>query len=97
MVVVWTRPALEDLKSIFDYIGRDSDRYARRVTEEIVNRCQILERFPEIGRVVPELHDSAIRELSCYSYRILYQIRERIEILAVIHSRRLLDESILAD
>lgn len=97
MVVVWTNPALEDLRGIFEYIKRDSERYAKHVAQEIVERCHILQRFPRIGRVVPELNDEEIRELSCYSYRILYQIREKIEILAVIHARRILDENLSAD
>jgi len=42
-----------------------------------------------MGKVVPELGDEAIRELSLYSYRIIYEIREPdIIVLAVIHKRR---------
>jgi toxin ParE1/3/4 len=42
-----------------------------------------------MGRMVPELNDEAVRELSLYSYRILYEIRPtHIAVLAVIHKRR---------
>ena len=42
-----------------------------------------------MGKVVPELGKEAIRELSLYSYRILYEIREPdVVVLAVIHKRR---------
>lgn len=42
-----------------------------------------------MGKVVPELGNEAIRELSFYSYRILYEIREPdVVVLAVIHKRR---------
>lgn len=38
---------------------------------------------------MPELDDEAVRELSLYSYRILYEIKAtHIDILAVIHKRR---------
>ena len=42
-----------------------------------------------MGKTVPELGNEAIRELSLYSYRIMYEIREaNIVVLAVIHKRR---------
>ena len=42
-----------------------------------------------MGKVVPELGNDTIRELSLYSYRILYEIREPdVVVLAVIHKRR---------
>lgn len=42
-----------------------------------------------MGRVVPELGIDTIRELSLYSYRILYEIRGHgVFVLAVIHKRR---------
>lgn len=41
---------------------------------------------------MPELHDRAVRERFLYSYRVIYELRaERIEILAVLHGRRLLE------
>lgn len=42
-----------------------------------------------MGRSVQELGNEGIRELSLYSYRILYEINDRgVFILAVIHKRR---------
>lgn len=39
--------------------------------------------------MVPELNEETVRELSLYSYRILYEITPaQINILAVIHKRR---------
>jgi toxin ParE1/3/4 len=39
--------------------------------------------------MVPELNEDSVRELSLYSYRILYEITPgHIEVLAVIHKRR---------
>ena len=35
----------------------------------------ILDELPRIGRVVPELNNENIRELSLYSYRILYETK----------------------
>lgn len=50
-----------------------------------------LATFPGSGRVVPELDDSAIRELVEAPYRIIYTVRERprrVVILVVHHGHR---------
>jgi plasmid stabilization system protein ParE len=48
-----------------------------------------LETLPRLGRMLPELNEDTIRELSLYSYRIIYEIKPiQIEVLAVIHKRR---------
>jgi len=88
-VVKWTRPARLDLKQIRDYIARDSKFYAEKVSLEIVEKSEILNSFPEVGRIVPEIGDPNIRELFIYSYRLIYEILPtRIEILALIHAKR---------
>lgn len=49
----------------------------------------LLDELPRMGRKVPELDEENVRELSQYSYRILYEIKaSQIDILAVIHKRR---------
>jgi toxin ParE1/3/4 len=90
--VVWSPEAAEDLESIAEYIGRDSDFYARAVATRILDTARSIESFPWIGRVVPELGDEKIRERFIYSYRIIYQVQEnRILIVAVIHGKRLIE------
>lgn len=80
---------MDQLRHIHDYIAQDSPLYAKRVTEALVTKTLDLDQLPRIGRMVPELSDEAVRELSLYSYRILYQIKSpHIEVLAVIHKRR---------
>lgn len=47
---------------------------------------------PLIGRVVPELGNERMRERFLYSYRLTYEVGDdRVEMLAVIHGRRLLE------
>ena len=51
-----------------------------------MRRTLPLNELPRVGRVVPELNDENVREVSLYSYRILYDIKNtRIDISAVIH------------
>jgi plasmid stabilization system protein ParE len=55
----------------------------------LVRKTFLLDELPRMGRKVPELDDEEVRELSLYSYRILYEIKTtHIDILAVIHKRR---------
>jgi addiction module RelE/StbE family toxin len=88
-MVKWSKPAKLDLKQIHDYIARDSKFYAQKVSFEIVEKSERLNSFPEVGRVVPEIADTKIRELLIYSYRLIYEVfPDKIEILALIHSKR---------
>jgi len=88
-MVIWSQPARADLRSIHDFIAHDSRFYAKKVVQDIREKTDILEQLPKAGRKVPELNEDHVRELSLYSYRIIYEIRERdIAVLAVVHKRR---------
>ncbi len=88
-MVKWTTPAKLDLKQIYDYIARDSKFYAQKVSQDIVDKSKILNTFPEIGRIVPEIDTFNIRELIVYSYRLIYEITPKaIYVLGLIHSKR---------
>ncbi len=88
-MVKWSAPAKRDLKQIHDYIAKDSKYYAKKVSQNIVAATEKLNEFPEIGRIVPEIGDTNVRELFVYSYRLIYEIStDSIEILAIIHGKR---------
>jgi toxin ParE1/3/4 len=54
-----------------------------------VQKSLPLDELPRLGKIVPELNEDAIRELSVYSYRLMYEINSNyIEVLAIIHKRR---------
>lgn len=83
--IVWSKHALKDLNAIYEFIREDSELYAKRFTEKIINRISQLEAFPELGRVVPEFEDETIRELIEGNYRIVYQVRQKSIIIVRIH------------
>ncbi len=88
-MVKWTSTAKKDLKKIYSYIAEDSKYYARRVAQDIVEKTEGLNDFPEIGRIVPEINDKKIRELIVYSYRLIYEVKnDDVDILAIIHGKR---------
>lgn len=89
MVIVWSRPAREDLRLIHQYIAHDSKLYATRVVQDIIDKLEILLDLPRLGRVVPEIGEENVRELGMYSYRVIYELLEDIiYIHGVIHKRR---------
>ena len=89
MKILWTEPAIEDLRNLHSYIAKDSNEYASSFVEKIILSVDKLADFPKIGRVVPEADQEMIRELLYHNYRIIYRIKnELIEILTVVHGRR---------
>lgn len=88
-MVEWTASAKNDLKGIHSFIAKDTRFYAQKVIRNIIEKSEILEDFPKMGKVVTELGNSSIREISIYSYRMIYEITlSGIFILALVHKRQ---------
>jgi toxin ParE1/3/4 len=88
--LIWTDQAIDDLGDIGDYIGENSERYAKLTVKKLYDRTDILKLFPMTGRMVPEKNDENVRELIEGNYRIIYEIisSDQINVLAVHHSAR---------
>jgi toxin ParE1/3/4 len=54
MKVFWTDAALNQLKSIRDYLAQTSPEYAHKVAERLVKLSEQIGAFPHSGRMVPE-------------------------------------------
>jgi toxin ParE1/3/4 len=90
--IIWTDFAIDDLRSIHNYISLSSKVYADRFIEKLIHRVDQLENYPESGRIVPELNNETIRELIEGNYRIVYKIKpDHIGIVRIHHSARLLE------
>ena len=89
--IIWTERAATHLKTIHDYIAEDSPIYARRFVRSLALATDKLQRFPRVGRSVPEFEHSllGLREVIFKGYRIIYQITtdDDVEILTIIHGR----------
>ena len=83
--IIWSDLAIDDLKSIHDYISKDSTRYATEIIEKIIEKVRQLENFPKSGRMVPEFNNDLIRELIIDNYRIVYTVSEQFISIARIH------------
>jgi addiction module RelE/StbE family toxin len=86
----WTNLAVFDLKEIFEYIARDSKKYAQLQVIKIKARTNILKKNPLAGKVNPELSNPDFRELVEGNYRIIYKVvsPDRVDILTIHHSAR---------
>ena len=92
--VSWMPSALDDLKSIRDYIAKDSVYYAGKFVEGAFKAVERLKQFPRSGRMVPEMENPALREIIYGSYRIIYELdNSNVQILTVVHGMRLLPNS----
>jgi len=89
MKINWTDNAIQDLSEIKTYISRDSEFYASRFVNKLIDGVENLSIFPEMGRLVPEAQSKTIRELIYRPYRIIYKIEEKqINIITVVNSHR---------
>ena len=93
--VIWTESALSDLDDIGDHISKDSIRYAELTVSKLFESPDILELNPMAGKMVPELQNESIRQLTKGSFRIIYRLVDEklIEILTVHRSARLLSNT----
>jgi len=89
--IIWTQRSLSDLKSIAEYISKDSVKYASLTLERIIDITKHLETNSRIGRMVPEVgRNDKIREIILGNFRIIYKITSSltIHILTVHHSAK---------
>lgn len=94
--VRWTEVAQGDLQRILDFIAARSPLNAEKVAVRLEALASTLERFPNRGRVVPELARAGMsewRELVSAPWRLIFRLDGKtVVVLALVDSRRNLDE-----
>ena len=93
--IVWSARSLKDIDEIANYIAKDSIQYAEEQVRQFINRAKVMEKQPLIRRMVPELKLTALRQILCGHYRIIYEILNplQIGIITVHHQSRLLEKN----
>jgi len=85
---ILTSQAKLDLREIKNYIGQNNLTAARRFVEEFREQCQLIIKFPEMGRSYDELA-IGLRGFPIGNYIILYrQIQNGIEVNRVLSGYR---------
>ncbi len=90
MKVVWTDRAKARLKKIHAEIAEEAPRAADDLVRRLVRRSLQLQTVARSGRKVPEYDRDDIRELKERPYRIIYQLSDRVDVVAVMHYRQLM-------
>jgi plasmid stabilization system protein ParE len=75
--------AIIDLEEMVRYIAQDDPQAAAKLGYALIEKTHVLGDWPELGRVVPEFGDPAIRELILRPYRIVYRIDVAKRIIGV--------------
>jgi len=88
--VVWTDRAKARLKKIHAEIAEDAPKVADDLVRRLVKRSLQLRTVARSGSKVPEYDRDDIRELKERPYRIIYQLTDRVDVVAVMHYRQLL-------
>jgi toxin ParE1/3/4 len=88
-MVVWSDPAHSRFARHPRFIAQNSKFYAKKVLQDIVDKSRVLDALPRAGRIVPELSEPDIREISSHMYRVIYEVRsEDCYVFLVLHKRR---------
>jgi Plasmid stabilization system protein len=89
--VVWTDPAIANLKELCQHIAKDNPDAARKLGMGLVEHAESLDELPLRGKVYPKFGNGQIHEIPYRGYRIFYKVYEdlkRVDILLVWHGAR---------
>lgn len=93
--VIWAKEDREDLEGIYLYLFGFSEKSAKAWASEITQTAFLLENFPRMGRVVPNININRLRECVVKQHRLIYEVNEDdslIEIMAIRHSSKPLSD-----
>jgi len=88
--VTWSPLALERVEDIAQYIAQDNPDAAATWVTGLFATVERLADFPQSGRRVPEIGVGRIREVIFGGYRVIYRVRDQVEILTVRRGSQLL-------
>ena len=83
--------ARRDLRDIVRYISLDSPERALAFGQFLLKSTKRLAEFPEMGRIVPEFDEPAIREIVVRSYRVIHRVDHgdcRVDVARFWHGGR---------
>lgn len=91
MKIIWSPLAIDRAAEIAEYISLDNPIAADTWVEKIFKKVNALSASPEVGRKVPEINRTEIRELIFGNYRIIYRLeKHNISILTIRHGKQIL-------
>lgn len=75
--------------------ARDNPLAALEFISYLIDRAESIVENPKMGRIVPEINASDIREIIARNYRIVYRLKDQdIQILTVFESHYLFPDNL---
>lgn len=99
MKIIWSPLAIKRAYEAAGYIAGDKPDAALRWLDGLFEVTDRLKRFPESGRIVPEIGVPDFREVIYRrAYRVIYRVEKtRVSILTVRNCAQLLDPDELGE
>lgn len=97
MKIVWSLLALDRVEDIARYMAEDNPDAAVRWVDDLFATVERLADFPKSGRMAPEVGSPRIRELIFGTYRVIYSVKDQVDVLTVRRSSQLLRMSEIDD
>ncbi|MCP5170222.1 MAG: type II toxin-antitoxin system RelE/ParE family toxin [Hahellaceae bacterium] len=95
--IIWTEPALDNLDDIAEYIAVSHPYAARQLVENVFNKVQRLEQFPDSDRIPEEISTLNYREVVVNPCRVFYKVDgDTVYILHVLRQERDLRKFLLS-
>jgi len=84
MKVVWSPLAVDRVFEIAEYIALDNTIAAESWVDSVFDSVKRLEKYPNSGRIIPEIQLKEFRELILGNYRIIHRVEDKqVSILTV--------------
>jgi toxin ParE1/3/4 len=89
--IEWSSEARRSLRAIRKFIGQDSEFYAARMVQRIIERIERAAESPTSGHAVHEYPEALLKEVHESPYRIVYTYSEsQLWVVTIIHFRETL-------
>jgi toxin ParE1/3/4 len=84
--IIWTAKSRNDLDEIYLSFSDYSEKYANQWVDRLFAKLELLEKFPEIGVIVPEKELSFIREIFVGNSKLAFSyLNNQVTILRIVH------------
>ncbi len=92
MVVIWSKPAIDDLKNYLEHSKMITEGKVQKYIESLVDYGNSLESNPNLGKEFLTYKNITIRQLLYKMHRIFYYVdNDEIIIIQIKHTLRNID------
>ncbi len=83
--IEWSENARERFREILEYHDARNSEYSVKLIKKLQNHLELLKKFPQMGRLVPEKNSRNAREVFVDNFRLIYvYLKEKTSIPRII-------------